>query len=244
MEKYLIETFEKHGITVSEVQAAQFIKFYEMLVEKNKVMNLTAITEYKEVVVKHFLDSVYPAKYMDLKADQKLIDVGTGAGFPGIPLKIMYPELQIVLLDSLNKRVNFLNEVIEALGFSKVEAIHGRAEEIAKKAEYREQFDFCVSRAVANMNSLAEICIPFVKKGGRFVPYKSVKGKEELQQAAKAIRLFGGDDVHVKTTSFTIEDMDHEMEVMERNVLFIRKVNDTPKKYPRKPGTPFKEPIM
>lgn len=244
MEKYIIDIFEKHGFSLTEKQAGQFYLYYEMLVEKNKVMNLTAITEFKEVVVKHFLDSVYAGKYLDFSGKVSLIDIGTGAGFPGIPLKIMYPELKVVLLDSLNKRIKFLDEVILALKLTDITAIHGRAEEIARKPKYREQFDYCVSRAVANMNSLSEICIPFVKKGGSFVPYKSIKGQEELAQAGKAIKLLGGDSTNIKVESFVIEEESAGIEKMDRNLILIKKVAPTTKKYPRKPGTPFKEPIM
>lgn len=239
--EYLKSVFEKHGFPLTDQQAQQFQLYYEMLVEKNKVMNLTAITEYKEVVVKHFLDSVYLAKYENLSGNISVIDVGTGAGFPGIPLKIMFPEMKVVLLDSLNKRILFLREVIQALSLEKVEAIHARAEEIAKKAEYREQFDYCVSRAVANLNSLSEICLPFVKEGGSFISYKSMKGMEELEQAGKAIRLLGGN--LGKAEQFVLKEESAGVEPMERNFIRINKVKATPKKYPRKPGTPFKEPL-
>ena len=242
--EYLKEVFKAHGFSLDDCQAQQLKQYYEMLAEKNKVMNLTAITDYREVVVKHFLDSVYLAKYRDLQGEVSVIDVGTGAGFPGIPLKILFPQMKLVLLDSLNKRVLFLKEVIRALSLEQkgqVEAIHGRAEEIARKAEYREQFDYCVSRAVANLNSLSEICLPFVKEGGQFISYKSMKGMEEMKQAQKAIHLFGGNDGEVM--SFTLEEASAGVEPMERNFICIGKERKTPKKYPRKPGTPFKEPI-
>lgn len=238
---YMKSLFAQYDIALTDHQAKQFLQYYEMLVEKNKVMNLTAITEYHEVVIKHFLDSVYLGKYENLNGECSLIDVGTGAGFPGIPLKILYPDLKVCLLDSLNKRVKFLNEVIEALSLDKIEAIHGRAEEIARKAEYREQFDYCVSRAVANMSSLSEICIPFVKENGYFIPYKSTKGREEVELANKAITLLGGSIED--TIAFQIKEDDAEGEVLERIFVKIRKVKNTPKKYPRKPGTPFKEPL-
>lgn len=240
--EYLKEVFEKHGFSLNDRQMQQFKQYYDMLVEKNKVMNLTAITDYKEVAVKHFLDSVYLTKYKDLSGNLSVIDVGTGAGFPGIPLKILFPEMKLVLLDSLNKRILFLQEVIQALSLEQVEAIHGRAEEIGRKAEYREQFDYCVSRAVANLNSLSEICLPFVKEGGQFISYKSMKGMEEMKQAQKAICLFGGNAGSV--IHFTLEENSAEVEPMDRNFICIDKVKKTPKKYPRKPGTPFKEPIM
>lgn len=221
------------GIELSEKQIQQFLKYYEMLVEKNKVMNLTAITEYDEVIEKHFLDSLQIAKYTDLNKGS-LIDIGTGAGFPGIPLKIAFPELKVVLLDSLNKRIKFLDEVIEELGLEKVTTLHGRAEDYGKNPEYREQFDFCVSRAVANLASLSEYCIPFVRKGGYFIPYKSGTIDEELSNSSKAVFLLGGK--LEKVEKFSLEDS-------QRSFVFIKKVNNTAKKYPRKAGLPTKEPL-
>ena len=247
--EYLRTVFEKHGFLLTDQQVRQFRQYYEMLVEKNKLMNLTAITEYREVVVKHFLDSVYLGKYEELSGEISVIDVGTGAGFPGIPLKILYPDMKVVLLDSLNKRIRFLQEVIDALSLENAQAVHGRAEEIARKAEYREQFDYCVSRAVASLNSLSEICLPFVKVGGCFVSYKSMKGMEELEQAGKAINLLGGciggrsASAKKPVEHFILEERSAQVEPMERNFIRIGKVKDTPRKYPRKPGTPFKEPL-
>ena len=170
------------GIELNEKQLSQFQKYYEMLIEKNKVMNLTAITEWNEVVDKHFIDSISLVKAVDLSGEASLLDLGCGAGFPGIPLKIVFPNLKIVLLDSLNKRILFLKEVIEELQLEQIEALHGRAEDYAKKPEYREQFDYCVSRAVANLTTLSEYCLPYVKEGGSFISYKSGKVQEELKE--------------------------------------------------------------
>lgn len=228
------DSFDKLELSLTDKQAEQFLHYYEMLIQKNKVMNLTAITEFDDVVLKHFLDSLMICKMQDPKG--RLIDVGTGAGFPGIPLKIMYPDLNVVLLDSLNKRIQFLNEVIQKLGLKNIEAIHGRAEDNAKQKIYREQFDLCVSRAVANLSSLAEYCIPFVKIGGCFISYKSGKIQEELESGKKAINLFGGKLEQVK--EFKLPGTD-----ISRCLLQIRKINATPHKYPRKAGVPIKDPI-
>lgn len=233
----------KHGleelrITLTDHQIEQFLQYYEMLVEKNKVMNLTGITEYEEVIQKHFLDSLSLIRVIPDIASQKLtvIDLGTGAGFPGIPLKIAFPELDITLMDSLNKRILFLQEVIDALGLKKVSAVHGRAEEMASNATHRQQYDLCVSRAVSNLAVLTEYCLPFVKKGGLFVSYKSADSDAEIQEGKKAISILGG-----KLTSvdkFQLPDSD-----LRRALVCIKKVKDTPKKYPRKAGTPAKLPL-
>lgn len=222
-------------IELSNKQIEQFLKYYEMLVEQNKVMNLTAITEYDEVLKKHFVDSLSLVNAIDLTQNLTLIDVGTGAGFPGIPLKIAFPDLSITLLDSLNKRVNFLNSVIGELGLKQIEAIHGRAEDAAK-SDLREHFDLCVSRAVANLSTLSEYCLPFVKIGGRFISYKSEKIAQEKSEAEKAISILGGKILEEQ--SFTLPDSD-----IYRNLFIIEKIKNTPKKYPRKAGLPGKEPL-
>ena len=224
------------GVTLTDKQIEQFEKYYELLVEWNKVMNLTGITEFDEVMQKHFVDSVAAAKYAEMEKVNRLIDVGTGAGFPGIPLKIVYPHIQVTLLDSLNKRIKFLEEVVDNLGLTGIETVHGRAEDAAKKAEYREQFDLSVSRAVANLASLTEYCLPFVKVGGKFVSYKSVSVDEEITQSKKAVYVLGGEIGKVE--KFNLPESD-----MERSLVIIEKKRSTPKKYPRKAGMPSKEPI-
>lgn len=224
------------NITLSDKQIEQFLLYYERLIEKNKVMNLTAITEYEEVIHKHFLDSLSLVLAPVFKGEGSLIDVGTGAGFPGIPLKIAFPELKVVLLDSLNKRVNFLNEVIDELGLTDIEAIHGRAEDTGRNPQYREKFDFCVSRAVANFATLSEYTMPFVKPGGYFIPYKSGKAEEEIKESGNAVKLLSG-KIEDKI-SFVIPDTD-----MERTLILIQKTAPIHKKYPRKAGTPQKEPL-
>ena len=224
------------GITLTEEQKQQFDKFYELLVEWNKVMNLTGITEYEEVNEKHFVDSVSLVKAIDINKVETVIDIGTGAGFPGIPLKIAFPHLKVVLLDSLNKRINFLNTVIGELGLKDISTIHGRAEDFAKKPEYREQFDLCVSRAVANLSTLSEYCIPYINKGGMFVPYKSGEIDQEVEQAKKAVHILGGklEDV----VKFQLPGSE-----IGRSFVKIQKVQNTAKKYPRKAGLPSKEPL-
>lgn len=236
MSKIFEEKLQVLGITLTEEQKKQFDTFYELLVEWNKVMNLTGITEYEEVNEKHFVDSVSLIKALDIHQVETVIDVGTGAGFPGIPLKIAFPHLKIVLLDSLNKRIQFLNTVIDTLGLKDITTIHGRAEDFAKKEEYREQFDLCVSRAVANLSTLSEYCLPYVKKGGCFLPYKSGEIDQEVEQAKKAVHILGGkleDVVKFELPGTTIG----------RSFVKIKKVQNTSKKYPRKAGLPTKEPL-
>ena len=227
---------EALGICLNEFQLKQFMRYYALLVEWNSFMNLTAITEYDEVCTKHFLDSLSLCKALDCTQELTVIDVGTGAGFPGIPLKIAFPNLSITLLDSLGKRVNFLKEVIGALGLEGIEAIHGRAEDYAKPNMLREQFDVCVSRAVANLSSLSEYCIPYVKAGGFFISYKSEKIAEEMASAEKAVDLLGG--AFADQVEFVLPNSD-----IYRSLVVIKKVKNTPKKYPRKAGLPTKEPL-
>lgn len=227
---------EKLGIAVNENQCSQFMSYYELLMKWNEFMNLTAITDFDEVVIKHFSDSLELVKVYDLGGSKKVMDLGTGAGFPGIPLKIVFPELNITLLDSLNKRVKFLNEVIENLGLQGIEAVHGRAEEYGKNKAYREQYDLCISRAVANLATLSEYCLPYVKTDGFFIPYKSGKIEDELAQSYQAIHILGGSVEKVE--GFHLAGTD-----MERSLVVIKKVKHTPKQYPRNAGKPSKEPL-
>ena len=236
----LTELVSSFQVELSTEQLEQFQLYYEMLVEKNKVMNLTAITEKDEVMLKHFADSLALAKVLhrlDKNTSIRLIDVGTGAGFPGIPLKIAFPELEVVLLDSLNKRVLFLQDVIKALQLKNITAVHFRAEDGARQKDLREGFDICVSRAVANLTTLSEYCVPFVKQGGYFVSYKSGNIDVELSDATKAIDILGGKVDFVDAFSL------HSEEEIQRSLVCIKKVKTTPKTYPRKAGTASKTPL-
>lgn len=233
---FLKEEFSKLGIVLSELQTEQFLKYYELLVEWNSKMNLTAITEYENVVIKHFLDSVLPASVYDFKKVHYMLDLGTGAGFPGIPLKILYPDISVTLVDSLNKRVNFLNEVILSLKLKKITAIHGRAEDLAHDPKYREKQDLVVSRAVANLSVLLEYCMPFVRPGGCFLSYKSGKYKEELEDSRKACAILCGKVI--REVPITIPETD-----IERSFIIFKKTQKISRKYPRKAGIPSKQPL-
>ena len=234
--KTFLSDLEKLRITLSNEQLEQFLIYYEMLVEWNEKMNLTAITDFQDVMKKHFVDSVSLIKAYDVTKSVSIIDVGTGAGFPGLALKIAFPQLRVTLLDSLNKRILFLDAVIDKLNLSDVETIHGRAEDFAKPGKLREKFDLCVSRAVANLSTLSEYCLPFVKKGGMFISYKSEKISEEFEMAENAISFLGG---RVNNqVEFTLPDSD-----IYRNLFVIEKIKETPKKFPRKAGLPSKEPL-
>ena len=225
------------GVDITEEMEKQFVLFGNLLLEKNKVMNLTAVTDPEEVQTKHFLDSLAIAAVTDLsERDLKVIDVGTGAGFPGIPLKIVYPQLKITLMDSLKKRLNFLDEVIDEIRYENIETLHGRAEDIGHHKEYRGLYDLCVSRAVANLSSLCEYTLPLVKEGGMVVAYKSVNAGEEVKEAEKAIRVLGGELKEVK--EFVLPGTD-----LFRSLVVIEKKKATPSRYPRKAGTPAKDPI-
>lgn len=236
MSKIFQSKLNELNISLTEEMYQQFDKYYEILVEWNKVMNLTGITEYEEVNEKHFVDSLSIVKIQDLNNIESVIDIGTGAGFPGIPLKIAFPHLKITLLDSLNKRIKFLKEVIDKLNLKDIETIHGRAEDFAKKKEYRESYDLCVSRAVANLSTLSEYCLPYVKIGGLFIPYKSGEIEEEFKNSEKAVKILGGDIKDI--VKFELPGTD-----IKRSFIKIEKKEHTIKKYPRKAGLPAKEPL-
>lgn len=230
----LFDETKKNGMELSDKQIAQFNLYYELLTAKNKVMNLTAITEYNDVVKKHFIDSMMISRVLDMKKINSLCDVGTGAGFPGIPLKIVYPHLHLTLVDSVGKRVNFLSEVVEKLDLEDVEAIHSRTEDLAHNSKYREKYDLVTARAVASMNVLSEYCIPYAKIGGYFAAYKSGNIEEEIENAKNAVKTLGG----------KIEKTDmFELYEMGRSIVLIKKASSTPKMYPRKAGTPSKNPL-
>ena len=227
---------ENIGIALNELQLQQFQDFYELFIEKNKVMNLTSITEEDEVIDKHFIDSLTCNRVIDMNQIKSVIDIGTGAGFPGIPLKIVYPDIDFVLLDSLNKRVRFLNEAIELLHLKKIQAVHGRAEDLARKPEFRGKFDLCVSRAVANLNTLSEYCIPFVRVNGFFISYKAQKGLEEIHESDHCMKELGSKIMQVD--EFKLTDIDSN-----RVLIKIKKCKGTSKLYPRKAGIPSKNPL-
>lgn len=297
---FVVEAFHKENFQISDEKAELLLHFYELLIQKNRVMNLTGITEFTQVVYKHFLDSVYGWKVMnsingdglaegvnsgdltdrvngdgltdragdDCLTSISVIDVGTGAGFPGIPLKICYPGLNMTLMDSLNKRVGFLNEVIEELALTDIRTVHSRAEDLGRNSEYREQFDVAVSRAVADLAVLSEYCLPFVKTGGRFISYKGGNVEEELNRSKKAIEMLGGRVADVKYFSYDVKTACRDVkkknvqqddirpkdaydknvpengeETCRRSLVVIEKIKETAKKYPRKAGTPGKMPL-
>lgn len=224
------------GITLNDDQLEKFLRYYEILIQWNEIMNLTAITDYADVMKKHFVDSLSLIRICDLKGNLSLIDVGTGAGFPGLVLKIAFPDLKVTLLDSLNKRIHFLDEVISELGIQDVNTVHGRAEDYAKQGRFRESFDLCVSRAVANLSTLSEYCLPYVKVGGLFISYKSEKISEELTSAEHAISLLGGRVENQVELILPHTDIN-------RILVMVRKNKSTPLKYPRKAGLPTRNPL-
>ena len=242
-EDYLVSLFEKEKINITKRQACQFLQYYDLLIEWNEKINLTAITDFEDVCIKHFLDSASICHLFSsfdetekFLSDKSIADIGTGAGFPGVCLKILFPKLKVTLIDSLDKRIKFLNEVISKLELSDICAVHGRVEDLAKDKQYRENFDFATARAVASLPVLSEYCIPFVKVGGYFISYKSEKANEELSLSENAFKLLGAR--FEKSSTFSLVGTDYS-----RALLLISKVSVCPSQYPRKAGTPSKKPL-
>ena len=232
--EWILSEFSKVGLSIDSEKAEMLCRYYEMLVETNRVMNLTAITEFEEVVRKHFADSLILSKYLDFHNIHRVIDIGTGAGFPGMVLKIVFPELSVTLLHSLAKRIHFLENVASELALTNLIFVHARTEDAACQPKYREQYDLAVSRAVAQLNVLSEYCLPYVKTGGLFVSYKGGDVTEELSASKNAIHVLGG---HLKRVeNFPFYDM-------QRSLIFLEKKMPSPKKYPRKAGMPSKNPL-
>lgn len=235
--QWFTKRMEEGGITLSAVQLEQFETYYRLLVEWNEKMNLTGITERDAVYEKHFFDSASLSFYTDLNSVHKLADIGSGAGFPSIPLKICFPHLQVMIVDSLNKRIQFLTHLAEQLRLQNVTCLHGRAEDLAQRPEHRDRYDLVTARAVARLNVLNEFCLPFVKKGGMFVAMKGARSEEEIREAAVSLQELKG---RLK--------VQHELklpnEQSERHIIMIDKIDATPRKYPRKAGTPLKQPLM
>lgn len=230
----LIEKSKKVNVEIDKIKEEQFYQYMQLLIEWNEKINLTAITEPNDIILKHFIDSITINKY--IKDSDNIMDIGTGAGFPGIPLKIMNSDKKFVLVDALNKRINFLNQVCEKLGLKDIKCIHTRAEELANNAEHRGIYEIVVSRAVARLNILLEYMLPFVKVGGRCICMKGPNIEEELKEAEKAILVLGGKVEKVE--NFLLPESD-----IERNIVIIKKVKNTPNQYPRKAGLPSKQPI-
>ncbi len=234
MEILFKELASKINIELNENQISNFFKYKNVLLETNKYINLTAITEERDIIVKHFIDSLTINKY--ITQNSSLIDVGTGAGFPGIPIKIIREDINVVLIDSLNKRINFLNNVTKELNLKNIKAVHSRAEDAGQNKEFREKFDFVTARAVSNLATLSELCLPFLKVNGIFICMKG-NSVEEIENAEKAISILGGKIISVE--KFVLPDSN-----IERNIILIKKIKETPSKYPRKAGLPSKQPIQ
>ena len=235
-EKQFIEALKAKGIELNDKQVKQFNLYFELLVEWNEKMNLTAITDLPSVYLKHFYDSISMAFYVDFTKQQSICDVGAGAGFPSIPLKICFPDLKVTIVDSLNKRIQFLNHLSEQLNLSEVQFVHARAEEFGQDTKYREKFDVVTARAVARLSVLSELCIPLVKPGGQFLAMKASAAQDELSDASKAISKLGASKKEEFTFQLPVENS-------ERSLFVFDKIKNTPKKYPRKPGVPNKTPL-
>jgi len=235
-EGQFVEALKEKGINLNADQIQQFKQYFEILVEWNEKMNLTAITDLQSVYLKHFYDSISMAFYVDFTKKQSVCDVGAGAGFPSLPLKICFPQLEITIVDSLNKRIQFLTHLSEVLKLSKVNFVHARAEEFGQNPLYREKFDIVTARAVARLSVLSELCVPLVKKGGQFVAMKAAAAQDELLDAKKGLTILGAEKKDEFTFLLPIEDS-------ERSLFVFDKIKSTPKKYPRKPGVPNKTPL-
>ncbi|HSH34923.1 16S rRNA (guanine(527)-N(7))-methyltransferase RsmG [Schnuerera sp.] len=232
----LIEGGKTLGIELKEEEINNFILYKQLLKEWNKKINITSITDNEEIDIKHFIDSITPLTTNLIGKNIKMIDIGTGGGFPGVPLKIMNKEMDVVLLDSLKKRITFLNDIIEKLNLENITTIHGRAEELGRDKNYREKYDIAISRAVASLNTLNEYCLPFVKTGGYFISMKGPDVDEELKEAEKSIKILGGKLKDVKVIDLPLSDITHSL-------IIIEKIKETPTKYPRGGGKPKKKPL-
>lgn len=232
----LIKILREYDIELTPGQTQQYAEYMERILEHNRHINLTSITDREEFIKKHYADSILGALNDEFRAGERVIDVGTGAGFPGVPLAILFPDKEFVLLDSLNKRLKIVSEICRSAGINNIRVLHSRAEDAGRNKEYREQFDICVSRAVADLSVLSELCLPFVAEGGCFLSYKGPDCEEELKNAGKAIRTLGGRVKGVSNICSADTEFNH-------NIIFIEKIKNTPAQYPRKAGTPSKNPI-
>lgn len=230
------DAFDAVGVSCTSQMAQQLELYMEGILSWNEKVNLTSITDRNEFLVKHFLDSVLCCGFPEFQTAKHIIDVGTGGGFPGVPLAVVSPEKQFILMDSLKKRLNIIDELTSSIGIRNVSTVHARAEELARNKEHREQYDLCVSRAVANLATLSEYCLPFIRQGGYLLAYKGPDAEEEIAQAKKAIFLLGGQLERIESAPLNRYGLDHR-------ILFIKKVRNTPAKYPRKAGTPSKDPL-
>lgn len=241
--KRLTSTLEKLNIDRPEEKAETLMAYMDGILKANENVNLTAITDREEFIDKHIIDSLLAISSSEVKDAKKIIDMGTGGGFPGVPLAVAFPDKEFLLVDSLNKRIKIIEELCERIGIKNVRAVHGRAEEMARKPEYREGFDLCVSRAVANMNTLSEYCLPFVKIGGSLIAYKGPDCESEIKEAIKAIEILGGKLDRIEKAGIELTDFDGKLDY-EHELVYVHKVDETPKAYPRKAGTPAKKPLM